>query len=65
MLGNEFFLQVQETGLILQRINLTHADLRFKQSVEAFSLLVLVTKYKIQPLGLMEINISLIQDVSE
>ncbi|XP_069961673.1 putative gustatory receptor 94a isoform X2 [Bactrocera oleae] len=56
-------VKVQETGLILQRINLTHADLRFKQSVEAFSLLVLVTKYKIQPLGLMEINISLIQDV--
>ncbi|XP_028894351.2 putative gustatory receptor 94a [Zeugodacus cucurbitae] len=56
-------VKVQETGLILQRINLTHADLRFKQSVEAFSLLVLVTKYKIQPLGLLEINISLIQDV--
>lgn len=55
---------MKETGLILQRINLTHADLRFKQSVEAFSLLVLVTKYKIQPLGLLEINISLIQDVS-
>uniref|UniRef100_W8BZD0 Gustatory receptor n=1 Tax=Ceratitis capitata TaxID=7213 RepID=W8BZD0_CERCA len=57
-------LQVQETGLILQRMNLTHADLRFKESVEAFSLLVLVTEYKIQPLGLLEINISLVQDVS-
>ncbi|XP_018792091.1 PREDICTED: putative gustatory receptor 94a [Bactrocera latifrons] len=57
-------VKVQETGLILQRINLTHADFRFKQSVEAFSLLVLVTKYKIEPLGMLEINISLIQDVS-
>ncbi|XP_019847875.2 putative gustatory receptor 94a isoform X2 [Bactrocera dorsalis] len=56
-------VKVQETGLILQRINLTHADLRFKQSVDAFSLLVLVTKYKIEPLGMLEINISLIQDV--
>ncbi|XP_017468709.1 PREDICTED: putative gustatory receptor 94a [Rhagoletis zephyria] len=57
-------LKVQETGLILQRISLTHADVRFKQSVEEFSLLVLVIKYKIQPLGLLEINISLFQDVS-
>ncbi|XP_039961240.1 putative gustatory receptor 94a [Bactrocera tryoni] len=56
-------VKVQETGLILQRINLIHADLRFKQSVDAFSLLVLVTKYKIEPLGMLEINISLIQDV--
>ncbi|XP_054732730.1 putative gustatory receptor 94a [Anastrepha obliqua] len=56
-------LMVQETGLILQRINLTHADIRFKQSVEHFSLLVLAIDYKIQPLGLLEINISIVQDV--
>ncbi|XP_067618723.1 putative gustatory receptor 94a [Eurosta solidaginis] len=62
-ISNENRLKVQETGIILQRIKLTHADERFKQAVEEFSLLILVVKYKIQPFGLLEINISLVQHV--
>ena len=47
------FLQLAETGQILQGIILSHADVRFKQTVEAFSLHILLTKYKIMPLGLL------------
>ena len=59
-----FIFQLADTGIILQRVSLLNADIRFKQTVEAFSLHIFLAKYKIMPMGLWEINMSLMHDVS-
>lgn len=66
VLKHKYFLsfQIRETSLILKRIQLNNCDVRFRQSVERFSLQIFVEQFKIQPMGLLEINISLMHDVS-
>ncbi|XP_023296333.1 putative gustatory receptor 94a [Lucilia cuprina] len=54
---------VKETGLILKRIRLDHADVRFRQSVEKFSFEILVIDFKIQPMRLLNIDLGLLHDV--
>ncbi|KAH8288000.1 hypothetical protein KR054_008112 [Drosophila jambulina] len=44
-------------------MDLRHADCRYRQSVHAFTLLVTVTKFKIKPLGLYELDMQLISNV--
>ncbi|EDV92810.1 putative gustatory receptor 97a [Drosophila grimshawi] len=48
--------QAKETGNMLQQINQEHADIRFKQVVDAFWLDVSLIKYKLVPMGLFELN---------
>lgn len=57
------FLQAKETGDLLQRINLEHADVRFKQAVDALWLEVNTIKYKLMPMGLLELDGSLINKI--
>jgi len=47
----------------LQRFDLQHADARFKQVVNAFWLQVVTINYKLMPLGLLELNTSLVNKV--
>ncbi|KAM7360496.1 gustatory receptor 94a isoform 1-T1 [Cochliomyia hominivorax] len=54
---------VKETGLILKRIRLDHADIRFRQAVEKFSFEILVIDFKLQPLKLLNIDLGLLHDV--
>ncbi|XP_073818321.1 gustatory receptor 94a [Musca autumnalis] len=54
---------VRETSIILKRIQLNNCDIRFRQSVERFSLQIFVENFKIQPMGMLEINVGLLHDV--
>uniref|UniRef100_A0A454A0P1 Gustatory receptor n=1 Tax=Stomoxys calcitrans TaxID=35570 RepID=A0A454A0P1_STOCA len=63
MVANECIEKIRETSLILKRIRLNNCDIRFRQSVDRFSLQIFVQQFKIQPMGLLEINISLMHDV--
>ncbi|XP_065372265.1 putative gustatory receptor 94a [Calliphora vicina] len=54
---------VKETGLILKRIKLDNADVRFKKAVEKFSFEILVIDFKIQPMRLLNIDLGLLHDV--
>ncbi|TMW52248.1 hypothetical protein DOY81_002651, partial [Sarcophaga bullata] len=55
--------KIKETGIILRRIKLDHVDVRFRQSVEKFFYEILVINFKVQLLGLIEINLGLLHDV--
>ncbi|EDW67447.1 putative gustatory receptor 97a [Drosophila virilis] len=55
--------EAKETGNLLQRINLEHADVRFKQTVDALWLEVITIKYKLMPMGLLELDGSLINKI--
>ncbi|XP_017131405.1 putative gustatory receptor 94a [Drosophila elegans] len=50
-------------ALILQEMNLRHADCRYRRAVHGFTLLVTVTKFQIKPLGLYEMDTRLISNV--
>uniref|UniRef100_A0A454A0J4 Gustatory receptor n=1 Tax=Stomoxys calcitrans TaxID=35570 RepID=A0A454A0J4_STOCA len=63
MIANYCMETIRETSLILKRIRLNNCDIRFRQSVDRFSLQIFVQQFKIQPMGLLEINISLMHDV--
>lgn len=54
-----FLLQANETGNLLQRINLRHSDVRFNQVVDALWLEVKTIKYQLVPMGLLELDGSL------
>ncbi|KAH8306112.1 hypothetical protein KR018_001696 [Drosophila ironensis] len=62
-ISNQMLLETQKTGELLQRINLQHADIRFKQVVKAFWLRVSTINYKLMPLGLLELNTTLVNTV--
>jgi len=47
----------------LQQFDLQHADARFKQVVHAFWLQVVTIDWKLEPLGLLELNTSLVNTV--
>ncbi|XP_023176839.2 putative gustatory receptor 94a [Drosophila hydei] len=61
--SNDILNVIRTTGSSLQEINLQNADWRFRQSVHAFALQVNTIKYRIKPMGLFEIDISLITSV--
>ncbi|KAH8292116.1 hypothetical protein KR054_005251 [Drosophila jambulina] len=62
-LCNNLLVATKRSVLILQEMDLRHADCRYRQSVHAFTLLVTVTKFKIKPLGLYELDMQLISNV--
>ncbi|EDW16848.2 putative gustatory receptor 94a [Drosophila mojavensis] len=61
--SNDILLVIRTTGTSLQEINLQNADWRFRQSVHAFALQINTIKYKIKPMGLLEMDISLMTSV--
>lgn len=62
-LCNNLLVATRRSVLILQDINLGHADVRYRRSVHDFTLLVTVTKFKIKPLGLYELDMQLIVNI--
>ncbi|KAH8417828.1 hypothetical protein KR222_006714, partial [Zaprionus bogoriensis] len=48
--------EAKDAGNLLQRISLQHADIRFKQVVDAFWLQVCTIKFKLMPMGLLELD---------
>ncbi|XP_039493023.1 putative gustatory receptor 97a [Drosophila santomea] len=62
-ISNQTFMETRRTGELLQRFELQHADARFKQVVNAFWLQVATIDYKLMPLGLLELNTSLVNKV--
>ncbi|KAH8359754.1 hypothetical protein KR093_008695 [Drosophila rubida] len=62
-LSNDILSEMQATGRILQEMHVDQADWRYQRSVHSFSLLVIVIKYRIKPMGLFEMDISLINSV--
>ncbi|XP_060650889.1 putative gustatory receptor 94a, partial [Drosophila nasuta] len=62
-LSNDLLSETQATGIIIQEINVNEADWRYQRSVHSFSLLIISIKYRIKPMGLFEIDISLINSV--
>ncbi|KAH8258291.1 hypothetical protein KR038_009303 [Drosophila bunnanda] len=55
-ISNQMLQETRRTGDLLQRFDLQHADVRFKQVVNAFWLQVSTINYKLMPLGLLELN---------
>lgn len=55
-----FPIQAKVTGNLLQLITLERADIRFKQVVDAFWLEVCTIKFKLMPMGLLELNGSVV-----
>ncbi|XP_017082839.1 putative gustatory receptor 97a [Drosophila eugracilis] len=62
-ISNQTLQETKRTGDLLQEFNLQHADARFKQVVNAFWLQVTTIDYKLVPLGLLELNTSLVNTV--
>lgn len=63
-LSSPFHFQFHKIGVILHQANLTGVDIRFKQSVEMFSLQVMQEKYIIEPCGFFVVDMILLQGVS-
>ncbi|EDV94695.1 putative gustatory receptor 94a [Drosophila grimshawi] len=61
--SNDILVATQSTGSILEHLQLQQVDWRYQQSVHAFSLQVIAIKFKITPMGLFEIDISLITSI--
>ncbi|XP_017052402.1 putative gustatory receptor 97a [Drosophila ficusphila] len=62
-ISNQSLLETRTTGDLLQQFDLQYADVRFKQVVNAFWLQVATIDYKLMPLGLLELNTSLVNKV--
>ncbi|XP_016959635.1 putative gustatory receptor 94a [Drosophila biarmipes] len=62
-LCNHLLVATRRSAVILQQMNLSHADRRYRQAVHSFTLLVTVTKFQIKPLGLYELDMRLISNV--
>ncbi|XP_017102143.2 putative gustatory receptor 94a isoform X1 [Drosophila bipectinata] len=62
-LCNNLLIATQRTGTLLQDMNLRHADPRFRKSVHDFTLFVTLSRFKIKPLGLYELDMTLIMNV--
>ncbi|XP_026851187.1 putative gustatory receptor 94a [Drosophila persimilis] len=62
-LCNNLLVATRRTAIILQEMNLQHADCRYRQAVHSFTLLVTLTKFKIRPMGLYELDMQLIINV--
>nr|XP_016938255.1 putative gustatory receptor 97a [Drosophila suzukii] len=62
-ISNQTLQETRRTGDLLQQFDLQHADARFKQVVHAFWLQVVTIDWKLEPLGLLELNTSLVNTV--
>ncbi|KAH8338510.1 hypothetical protein KR059_007889 [Drosophila kikkawai] len=62
-ISNQMLQETRRTGELLQRFDLHYADVRFKQVANAFWLQVSTINYKLMPLGLLELNTSLVNAV--
>ncbi|XP_034660936.1 putative gustatory receptor 94a [Drosophila subobscura] len=62
-LCNNLLVATRRTAIILQEMNLKHADCRYRQAVHSFTLLVTVSKFQIKPMGLYELDMQLIVNV--
>ncbi|XP_022211287.2 putative gustatory receptor 97a [Drosophila obscura] len=62
-ISNQMLQETKQTGDLLQCIDLQHADVRFKQVVNSFWLQVSTFDYKLMPLGLLELNSSLVNTI--
>ncbi|EDV43019.1 uncharacterized protein Dana_GF16722 [Drosophila ananassae] len=62
-LCNNLLIATQRTGTLLQDMNLRHADPRFRKAVQDFTLFVTLSRFKIKPLGLYELDMTLIMNV--
>ncbi|KAH8383579.1 hypothetical protein KR009_009354 [Drosophila setifemur] len=62
-ISNQMLLDTRKTGDLLQLMNLQHADIRFKQVVNAFWLQATTINFKLMPMGLLELNTSLVNMV--
>jgi len=62
-LCNNLLVATRRSAVILQEMNLQHADRRYRQAVHSFTLLVTVTRFQIKPLGLYELDMRLISNV--
>ncbi|XP_017082782.2 putative gustatory receptor 94a [Drosophila eugracilis] len=62
-LCNHLLIATRKSAIILQEMNLRHADCRYRQAVHDFTMLVTVTKFQIKPLGLYELDMQLISNV--
>ncbi|XP_017046528.1 putative gustatory receptor 94a [Drosophila ficusphila] len=62
-LCNHLLVATRRSAVILQEMDLRHADCRFRQAVHDFTLLVTMTKFQIKPLGLYELDMTLISSV--
>lgn len=62
-LSDDLLAQTQWTGAILQEMPLEQVDWRYRQGVHAFTLLIDTIKFRIKPMGLFEIDLSLINSV--
>ncbi|KAM8704998.1 hypothetical protein ACLKA7_009454 [Drosophila subpalustris] len=58
--SQELLNEAREAGNLLQRMNLEHADVRFKQEVDAFWLKVSTIQFKLMPLGLLQLDGSMV-----
>ncbi|XP_016990111.1 putative gustatory receptor 94a [Drosophila rhopaloa] len=62
-LCNHLLVATRRSAVILQEMNLRHADSRYRKAVHGFTLLITVTKFQIKPLGLYEMDMRLISNV--
>ncbi|XP_022234610.2 putative gustatory receptor 94a [Drosophila obscura] len=62
-LCNNLLVATRRTAVILQEMNLQHADCRYRQAVHSFTLLVTVSKFQIKPMGLYALDMQLIINV--
>ncbi|XP_034131487.1 putative gustatory receptor 94a [Drosophila guanche] len=62
-LCDNLLVATRRTVIILQEVNLKHADCRYRQAVHSFTLLVTVSKFQIKPMGLYELDLQLLANV--
>lgn len=62
-LSDDMLSVAQDTGVILQEMHLEQVDWRYRQGVQAFTLLIDTIKFRIKPMGLFEVDLSLINSV--
>ncbi|XP_001358268.2 putative gustatory receptor 97a [Drosophila pseudoobscura] len=62
-ISSQMLQENKKTGDLLQRIDLQYADVRFRQVVNSFWLQVSTIEYKLMPLGLLELNSSLVNTI--
>ncbi|KAH8395891.1 hypothetical protein KR215_009345 [Drosophila sulfurigaster] len=56
----ELIDEARKAGYLLQRMNLEHADVRFKQEVDFFWLEVRTVEFKLMPMGFLELDGSIV-----
>ncbi|KAH8416633.1 hypothetical protein KR222_000165, partial [Zaprionus bogoriensis] len=62
-LSNDILSATQQTGIILQEMHVELADWRYRRAVHDFTLRIVAIRFRIKPMGLFEIDLSLINSV--